>query len=54
MLVAFRKRFAGALAYALDGAVNLLTDGTGPGPGRYLSNFPYVGTPHDGYDTPSV
>jgi hypothetical protein len=41
-------------SYALDGAVNLLTDGTGPGPGRYLSNFPYVGTPHDGYDTPAV
>jgi len=41
-------------SYALDGAVNLLTDGTGPGSGRYLSNFPYVGTPHDGYDTPAV
>ena len=41
-------------SYALDGAVSLLTDGTGPGPGRYLSSFPYVGTPHDGYDTPSV
>ena len=41
-------------SYALDGAVNLLTDGTAPGADRYLSRFPYVGTPHDGYDTPSV
>src|SRR5262249_24779329 len=24
-----------------------------PGPGRYLSTFPYVGTPNDGFNTPS-
>jgi hypothetical protein len=41
-----------------DGAAPLLTQGipipaTGPGD-RYLSVFPYVGTPYDGYDTPSV
>ncbi|HWE81118.1 MAG TPA: DUF4331 domain-containing protein [Gaiellaceae bacterium] len=31
-----------------------LTDGTGPGPNRYLTVFPYVGTPYDGFDTPAV
>ena len=24
-----------------------------PGTDRYQSTFPYLGTPHDGYDTPS-
>jgi hypothetical protein len=24
-----------------------------PGPGRYQSKFPYLGTPHSGFDTPS-
>ena len=24
-----------------------------PGAGRYQDNFPYLGSPHDGFDTPS-
>ena len=39
--------------YTPDGAAALVTDGTGPGPNRYQSTFPYLGTPHDGYHTPS-
>ena len=37
-----------------DAHASDLTDGTAPAPGRYLSIFPYVGTPYDGYDTPAV
>jgi len=40
-------------SYTPDGAAGLVTDGTAPGPGRYQSTFPYLGTPHDGYHTPS-
>jgi Domain of unknown function (DUF4331) len=40
-------------SYTPDGAAGLVTDGTAPGPGRYQDTFPYLGTPHDGYDTPS-
>jgi len=40
-------------SYTPDGAAGLVTDGTGPGPNRYQSTFPYLGTPHDGYHTPS-
>jgi hypothetical protein len=40
-------------SYTPDGAAALLTDGTAPGPGRYQDTFPYLGTPHDGYHTPS-
>ncbi len=36
-----------------DGAVTLITDGTAPDSNRYLSLFPYLGVPLDGYDTPS-
>ena len=35
-----------------DGAASKVDQGVGPGPNRYLSTFPYVGTPHDGYSTP--
>ena len=37
-----------------DGAASLITQGLTPAAGRYLPAFPYVGTPYDGYDTPSV
>ena len=40
-------------SYTPDAAASLLEDGTAPGAGRYQSTFPYLGTPHDGYDTPS-
>ena len=40
-------------SYTPDGAAALLADGTAPGPGRYQDTFPYLGTPHDGYHTPS-
>ncbi|HEX3669744.1 MAG TPA: DUF4331 domain-containing protein [Acidimicrobiia bacterium] len=40
-------------SYTPDAAASLVTDGTGPGPNRYQSTFPYLGTPHDGYHTPS-
>ena len=37
--------------YKLDAAASLVTDGLGPNSTRYLSNFPYLGTPVSGYDT---
>jgi hypothetical protein len=37
-----------------DAAVAALTQGFGPGRDRYLSSFPYLGTPKDGYHTPAV
>ena len=40
--------------YKPDGAASLITQGLTPAAGRYLPAFPYVGTPYDGYDTPSV
>jgi Domain of unknown function (DUF4331) len=33
-----------------DAATSAIEQGVGPGPGRYLDVFPYVGTPYDGYD----
>jgi hypothetical protein len=39
--------------YTPDGAASQLTQGLTPGPNRYQSSFPYLGTPHDGFDTPS-
>jgi hypothetical protein len=40
-------------SYTPDAAASLITQGLTPAPGRYLSTFPYVGDPYDGYDTPS-
>jgi hypothetical protein len=44
-------------SYTPDAAAGLVTeqpfDVPTPGPGRYLSTFPYLGTPHDGFSTPS-
>jgi len=36
-----------------DGAVGLVSSYLTPGVDRYQSDFPYLGTPHDGFDTPS-
>jgi hypothetical protein len=37
-----------------DAATSAIEQGVKPVAGRYLDAFPYVGTPYDGYDTPSV
>jgi Domain of unknown function (DUF4331) len=37
--------------YKVDKAVSLVSDGLGPKSSRYLSHFPYLGTPASGYDT---
>jgi Domain of unknown function (DUF4331) len=44
-----------APSYKPDGAAALLTDGTTPSSVKapYLSSFPYLGTPYDGFDVPS-
>jgi hypothetical protein len=39
--------------YKPDGAASKIDQGVGPGPNRYQPTFPYLGTPHDGFDTPS-
>ena len=43
--------------YTPDGAAGVVTEQpfspASPGAGRYLSTFPYLGTPHDGFGTPS-
>jgi hypothetical protein len=39
--------------YTPDAAASKLTQGLTPGPERYQSTFPYLGTPHDGYSTPA-
>jgi hypothetical protein len=38
-------------SYEPDGAASLITDGLGPNSTRYLSEFPYLGTPQSGYQT---
>ena len=38
-------------SYSPDAAVDAVTQGLTPGPDRYQSAFPYLGTPHDGYST---
>jgi Domain of unknown function (DUF4331) len=40
-------------SYTPDAAASQLTQGLKPGPHRYQSIFPYLGTPHDGFHTPS-
>ncbi len=40
-------------SYTPDAAASKVTQGLTPGKGRYQSTFPYLGTPHDGFDTPS-
>ena len=41
-------------SFTPDGAAGLLTDGTAPDATRYISTFPYLGLPLDGYDNPSA
>ena len=36
-----------------DAAAAKVTQGLTPAADRYLPQFPYLGTPHDGYATPS-
>jgi hypothetical protein len=40
-------------SYTPDAAASQLTQGLTPGPDRYQATFPYLGTPHDGFSTPS-
>lgn len=40
-------------SFTPDAAAALLTDGTAPDADRYIAEFPYLGVPLDGYDTPS-
>jgi hypothetical protein len=46
--------------FTADGAAGLVSDFSSgqlgssvPGNGRYIDHFPYLGTPHNGFDTPS-
>ena len=41
-------------SFTPDPAVSALTQGFGPGSDRYISRFPYLGTPKDGYHAPAV
>src|SRR5581483_6120910 len=40
-------------SYTVDGAVGAVSSYLTPGADRYQPTFPYLGTPHDGFDTPS-
>jgi hypothetical protein len=40
-------------SYTPDGAVSAVSSYITPANDRYQATFPYLGTPHDGYDTPS-
>jgi hypothetical protein len=40
-------------SFTPDGAVGLVSSYLKPGVDRFQLDFPYLGTPHDGYDTPS-
>jgi hypothetical protein len=41
-------------SYTPDAAASLVTDGLGPKSTRYLSRFPYLGTPQGGYQTSAL
>jgi hypothetical protein len=41
-------------SYTPDAAASLITDGLGPNNTRYLSHFPYLGTPQGGYQTAAL
>ena len=41
-------------SYTPDAAAGMLTQVLTPGPDRYQATFPYLGTPHDGFSTPSA
>jgi len=61
-VVTIELRAIAGLTYALvdktytpDGAASEVTDGLTPASvsARYLSEFPYLGVPYDGFDNPS-
>ena len=41
-------------SYKPDAAASEVTQGLTPLPSRSQDTFPYVSTPHDGYDAPSA
>jgi hypothetical protein len=41
-------------SFTPDPAASVLTQGFGPGLDRYISKFPYLGVPKDGYHNPAV
>jgi hypothetical protein len=41
-------------SFTPDGAASKVSDNITPSADRYISTFPYLGTPKDGYDTPSA
>ncbi|MBV9282397.1 MAG: DUF4331 domain-containing protein, partial [Chloroflexi bacterium] len=41
-------------SYKPDAAASLVTDGLTPGSDRYISTFPYLGVPRDGFDVPAA
>jgi hypothetical protein len=43
-----------APSYTPDAAIGAVSSYLTPAPDRYQPTFPYLGTPHDGYDTPSA
>ena len=51
------RAFAGATyplvnpSYTPDGAASAITEGLKPAANRYQSSFPYLGLPHDGFDS---
>ena len=40
-------------SYKPDKAASKVSEELTPGPNRYQTTFPYLGLPHDGFDTPS-
>ena len=40
-------------SFTPDGAASAVRDGTGPGAGRYISHFPYLGDPKSGFEDPA-
>jgi hypothetical protein len=40
-------------SFTPDAAVGAVSSYLSPGADRYQARFPYLGTPHDGFDTPS-
>jgi hypothetical protein len=41
-------------SYRPDAAAGAVTDGLTPGSDRYISSFPYLGTPRSGWDVPAA
>jgi hypothetical protein len=40
--------------FTVDAAVGAVSQGLSPGADRYIKEFPYLGTPKDGFDTPAA